>query len=98
MPWQGAPETSSMGRRVLLWSAEFNLYQSPMNDSDTRAALRRKLADLVTEHRDLDQVIAQLVGDAPYDQLQVQRLKKRKLMLRDQIEQIQSKLLPDIIA
>ena len=98
MPRRSGTESSPIRRRVLLWSDEFNVYQSPMNDSDTRAALRRKLADLVTEHRDLDQVIAQIVEAAPYDQIQVQRLKKRKLMLRDQIEQIQSKLLPDIIA
>lgn len=62
------------------------------------AMLRRKLAELTTEHRDLDDVIARLQDGQPFDQLRLQRLKKRKLMLKDQIAQIQSKLLPDIIA
>ena len=61
-------------------------------------ALKTKLAVLRTEHRDLDDVIARLAERAPFDQLQLQRLKKRKLMLKDQISQIESELLPDIIA
>ena len=61
-------------------------------------ALKAKLAALRTEHRDLDDVIARLAERAPFDQLQLQRLKKRKLMLKDQIAQIESELLPDIIA
>jgi len=51
-------------------------------------ALKAKLAALRTEHRDLDDVIARLAERAPFDQLQLQRLKKRKLMLKDQISQI----------
>ncbi|MFO0988316.1 MAG: YdcH family protein [Alphaproteobacteria bacterium] len=51
-----------------------------------------------TEHRDLDDVIARVTEEAPFDQLRVQRLKKRKLMLKDQIAHIESMLLPDIIA
>ena len=61
-------------------------------------ALKAKLTALRTEHRDLDDVIARLAERAPFDQLQLQRLKKRKLMLKDQISQIESELLPDIIA
>ena len=61
-------------------------------------ALRAKLAAMKTEHRDLDDVIARLIERAPFDQLQLQRLKKRKLMLKDQILKIESELLPDIIA
>jgi hypothetical protein len=61
-------------------------------------ALKAKLAALKTEHRDLDDVIARLVERGPFDQLQMQRLKKRKLMLKDQISKIESELLPDIIA
>jgi len=61
-------------------------------------ALKAKLATLRTEHRDLDDVIARVAERAPFDQLQLQRLKKRKLMLKDQISQIESELLPDIIA
>ncbi len=62
------------------------------------ADLRRKLEELRSEHRDLDDVIARMAEAAPFDQLQIQRLKKRKLMLKDQIIQLESKLLPDIIA
>ena len=61
-------------------------------------ALRQKLAELELEHRDLDDVIARLTERAPFDQLQLQRLKKRKLVLKDQISQIEAELLPDIIA
>jgi hypothetical protein len=60
--------------------------------------IRQKLARLYSEHRDLDDVIAQITGSGPFDQLQIQRLKKRKLMLKDQILQLESGLLPDIIA
>ena len=61
-------------------------------------ALRQKLVTLELEHRDLDDVIARLTVRAPYDQLQLQRLKKRKLILKDQIAGIEDQLLPDIIA
>jgi hypothetical protein len=61
-------------------------------------ALKARLADLKTEHRDLDDVIARVVERGPFDQLQLQRFKKRKLMLKDQIAKIESELLPDIIA
>ena len=60
--------------------------------------LRRKLDELKTEHRDLDDVIDRLAGQLPYDQLKLQRLKKRKLMLKDLITKVESRLLPDIIA
>ena len=69
-----------------------------MAEESDQAALRRKLADLRSEHRDLDEVIARLTESAPFDQLQVQRLKKRKLALKDQISRLESKLVPDIIA
>jgi hypothetical protein len=61
-------------------------------------ALKAKLTALKTEHRDLDDVITRLAERAPFDQLQLQRLKKRKLLLKDQISKIESELLPDIIA
>ena len=60
--------------------------------------LREQLAGLKSEHRDLDDIIQQLTERGPYDPLQIQRLKKRKLALKDQITRIESKLLPDIIA
>ncbi|MBO0736295.1 MAG: DUF465 domain-containing protein [Alphaproteobacteria bacterium] len=61
-------------------------------------ALRAKLAALKTQHRELDDVIAGLATRGPADQLKLQRLKKRKLLLKDQITRIESELLPDIIA
>lgn len=60
--------------------------------------LKRRLAELKTEHRDLDDVIARLIEHAPFDQIQLQRLKKRKLSLKDQMSRLESELLPDIIA
>ena len=61
-------------------------------------ALKAKLAALKIEHRDLDEVIARLAERPPVDQLELQRLKKRKLLLKDRIIKIESELLPDIIA
>lgn len=60
--------------------------------------MHHRLAQLQSEHRDLDDVIACLSETQPFDQLQIQRLKKRKLGLKDEILKIESELLPDIIA
>jgi hypothetical protein len=67
-------------------------------DDPDHAALQRRLIELRTEHRDLDDVIARLSENKPFDQIQLQRLKKRKLLLKDFILQVESRLLPDIIA
>ncbi|KPP88927.1 MAG: YdcH family protein [Erythrobacter sp.] len=68
----------------------------------TEAELRKKLELLRTEHRDLDAAIAALTEAGERtgfaDQLQIARLKKRKLRLKDQIAIIEDELLPDIIA
>ena len=61
-------------------------------------AIKAKLEALKSEHRDLDEVIDRLVEKPPFDQLQLQRLKKRKLGLKDQIHKLESQLIPDIIA
>lgn len=61
-------------------------------------SLKAKLAELRSEHRDLDEVIARISENGVYNQLQVQRLKKRKLVLKDQIARLENQLLPDIIA
>jgi hypothetical protein len=61
-------------------------------------AIKAKLEALRIEHRDLDDVIDRLIEKAPFDQLQLQRLKKRKLGLKDQIIRLESRLIPDIIA
>ncbi len=62
-----------------------------------RDSLLRKLHELRSEHRDLDTVISRL-GPPAIDQLQIQRLKKRKLLLKDEISWLESRLIPDSIA
>jgi len=61
-------------------------------------SLRAKLAELMQEHRDLDTAIQAMADTGVNDQLQLSRMKKRKLQLKDLITQINDKLLPDIIA
>lgn len=61
-------------------------------------SLEKQLEALKLEHRDLDDVIDHLIETRPFDQLQIQRLKKRKLMLKDQMSKLESRMLPDIIA
>ncbi len=62
------------------------------------AAVRNELAQLRQEHRDLDSAIEALQNQPRPDTLQIQRLKKRKLILKDRISALEDKLLPDIIA
>jgi hypothetical protein len=57
-----------------------------------------KLRQLRIEHRDLDQVISRLQMDIHVDEVQVRRLKKRKLMLKDQITRLESQSIPDLNA
>ena len=61
-------------------------------------AVRMKIARLEQEHRDLDQAIGTMEERMPYDRLTIQRLKKRKLALKDQITELHEAILPDIIA
>jgi hypothetical protein len=60
--------------------------------------LRQRIDQLHLEHRDLDDVISRLSASAIQDQLQLQRLKKRKLHLNDQIALLERQLTPDIPA
>ena len=69
--------------------------KSKDNDQDQSFS---QLHQLESEHRDLDDVIERLSEDKPFDQLKLQRLKKRKLALRDEITKLRSRILPDIIA
>lgn len=62
------------------------------------STVRNELAQLRQEHRDLDTAIEALQNQPRLDTLQIQRLKKRKLVLRDRISALEDKLLPDIIA
>jgi hypothetical protein len=63
-----------------------------------REELEAKLESLRLEHRDLDDAIDSLSSTSSFDQLRLNRLKKRKLALKDQIIHLESDLLPDIIA
>jgi hypothetical protein len=61
-------------------------------------AIRAKLEALRSEHRDLDEAITRLGEQGPVNPVHLQRLKKRKLALKDLIAKLESQLLPDIIA
>ncbi|MES1202168.1 MAG: DUF465 domain-containing protein [Pseudomonadota bacterium] len=69
-----------------------------INDTPEKRALKTRLAELREEHRALDSAIAALQAQAGGDALQLARLKKRKLVLKDQIQWIEDRLMPDIIA
>ncbi len=66
--------------------------------STNQEALRRKIEELQLEHRDLDDAIYHLQAAGTMEQLQLQRLKRRKLKLKDQITQLENQLIPDILA
>jgi hypothetical protein len=69
-----------------------------MTDRDEIDAIQTRIAELKLEHRDLDDVIARLTQTPVVDQLQLQRLKKRKLLVKDQIALLERQLTPDIPA
>ena len=74
-----------------------------MNDDselldDSESALRARLTELREEHQDLDDAIGALAARPLPDQLQIARLKRKKLALRDAIQKIEDRLTPDIIA
>lgn len=60
--------------------------------------IKRRIIELQIEHRDLDEAIARLSAQPGVDQLQLRRLKKRKLQIKDAIELLQARLVPDIPA
>ncbi len=68
-----------------------------MQPVDT-SAISRRLVELREEHRDLDLAISRLVEDVVADDLRLRRMKKRKLLLKDMITRLQSKLIPDLDA
>jgi hypothetical protein len=68
-----------------------------MNEAE-KEALKRRINELQLEHRDLDDVITRLSNDPGLDELQLRRLKKRKLYLKDQITALEGRLTPDILA
>ena len=69
-----------------------------MSDDEEEQALRARLAALQQEHADMDSAILAIAAQPVCDQLQLTRLKKRKLQLKDQIVCIENALLPDITA
>jgi hypothetical protein len=68
----------------------------PLDES--KQQIRVRLHELEIEHHDLDDIINRLSLDPAQDQLQLRRLKKRKLVLKDQIARLRAQLIPDIIA
>ena len=69
----------------------------PLSEEE-RSQIQLRLQALEIEHHDLDDVIDRLALDPGQDRLQLQRLKKRKLLLKDQIARLRTRLIPDIIA
>lgn len=67
-------------------------------DGEAAAALRSQIAVLRQEHQDLDDAVRALSSGAVPDMIQIARLKKKKLALRDQIAMLEDRLTPDIIA
>jgi len=63
-----------------------------------RVALMQRLAELEQEHRDLDAAIQHLADDPVHDQLQLTRLKRRKLLLKDQVARLEREIDPDVLA
>jgi hypothetical protein len=64
---------------------------------DTKS-IQRRILELQTEHRDLDEVVNTLANRIDVDQLLLRRMKKRKLQLKDQIARLKSQLIPDLDA
>lgn len=72
--------------------------ESAMYEDEQQVELERQLEQLKKQHKETSDLLEALLVDTPYDQLRIQRLKKQKLMLKDQIAQIYEMLYPDIIA
>ena len=70
----------------------------PTSSLESTEEIKRRIGELNLEHRDLDRAIEALEQNPIYDELQLKRLKKRKLMLKDQIFMLQRQLVPDIPA
>ena len=65
---------------------------------DNHSKIKDKLNDLINQHAELNDAIERINEVIPFDQIKLQRLKKRKLILKDEIKKLKSKILPDIIA
>jgi hypothetical protein len=69
-----------------------------MVHTEDTESIKRRIVELQVEHRDLDQIIGMLISQPGFDQLQIRRLKKRKLQIKDSITLLQIQLEPDIPA
>jgi hypothetical protein len=76
----------------------YGIQPDPRMEPVDPSAIARRLAELRVEHRDLDAAIARLSEMPVSDELQLKRLKKRKLLLKDLIARLQSRLIPDLDA
>lgn len=65
---------------------------------DDLQQLKQELAQIKQDHRELDLLIDQLVANLDANQLEISRLKKRKLLLKDRIARLESKIIPDLLA
>ena len=63
-----------------------------------RVAFQQRIVELKMEHRDLDTAIERLASDSAHDELQLRRLKRRKLLLKDQITRLEREIDPDVLA
>ena len=63
-----------------------------------QSRLKEKLNELINQHSELDDAIEKINEKIPFDQVKLQRLKKRKLVIKDEIKKLNSQILPDIIA
>ena len=63
-----------------------------------RVAFQQRIVELKMEHRDLDTAIERLAADSAHDELQLRRLKRRKLLLKDQIARLEREIDPDVLA
>ena len=71
---------------------------SPSFSDEEIKQIKTRIIELKLEHRDLDQLIEQLVREPSFEELHIKRLKKRKLQLKDQVESLENELIPDILA
>lgn len=102
-PEDGEQEKHRVKLHALLSAGErLSAFGFAARDSDfdgaNDEALAIRLATLEQEHRDLDAAITSLELNSPYERLTIARLKKKKLMLKDAIQEIKDAMLPDIIA
>jgi hypothetical protein len=91
--------SGSLARRPAFSLLKYRLKQpSPERAMIPNEEIQRRIVELEVEHRDLDSVIDLLTRDARHDDLQLRRLKKRKLQLKDHITLLKMQLIPDIPA